>query len=414
MKHLIIGGSIAGISAASAIRSSSPDEEITVVSQEKGKAYYRPLIPFLIEDKKKDIFFEEDPSVKYSYKHITGRATGIDVKSRKVLLSSGDKLGYDRLLMATGSSPDLPEIEGSEGAGIFTLRTSADAAEIREYAQGKKNAVILGGGLVGIKAALALNHLGIRVTLIEKLHQVLFGRLDLYGSQLISRALEGEGIHIVTGETIESIERKKDSVKAVKLSSGNTVKADFVIIATGVKPNIDILVDTGIKINEGIVVNEKLQSSNPDIFAAGDTVEFIDIPTGEPAVSALWTNAAEMGRFAGKNMAGGELDYNGFLSVMNAAQICDIPFISLGIIDPVDKKNYEIIATKSSEGYRKLLFRNDLLVGAVFIHSIEGAGIYTSLIKNRIPLEGLKEKAIDGYLSYADFIGAGIEEPVVA
>lgn len=413
MKHLIIGGSIAGISAAAAIRSNSPDEEITVVSREKGKAYYRPLIPFMIEDEKKNIFFEEDPSVKYSYKHITERATGIDVKSRKVLLSSGDKLSYDRLLMATGSSPDLPEIKGSEGPGIFTLRTSADAAEIREYAKGKKNAVVLGGGLVGIKAALALKHLGISIILVEKLHQVLFGRLDQYGSRLISQALEGEGVHIITGETIESIERKKDSVKAVKLSSGNTVKADFVIIATGVKPNLDILDDTGIKINEGIVVNEKLQSSNPHIFAAGDTVEFIDISTGEPAVSALWTNAAEMGRFAGRNMAGDEVGYSGFLSVMNAAQICGIPFISLGIIDSVDNKNYEIIAMESSEGYRKLLFRNDLLVGAVFIHSIEGAGLYTSLIKNSIPLDGLKEKAIDGYLSYADFISAGREEAVV-
>ncbi|MEC4675967.1 MAG: FAD-dependent oxidoreductase [Nitrospirota bacterium] len=403
MRHIIIGGGIAGISASRAIRGRDKDAEITMISGEKAKAYYRPMIPYLIEKEGMDINFLEDPVEKYGIGVVYEKAAGVDAKSKEVILSSGERLNFDKLLIATGSSPVIPDIRGLGGKGVFTLRTMEDALGIREYCRGREDAVVLGGGLVGIKAAISLKHSGLNVTIIEKLEEILDQRLDKRGSRIISKVLLNGDIGVLTGDTIEEVIRKRDMVEAVRLSSGKVIKADIVIVAAGVRPDVDVLKNSGIKTGNGVLINEYLQTCMPDIYAAGDVVEYRDLITGMLSINALWTNAEEMGRLAGKNMTGENIRYSGFLSVMNATDISGIPVIAVGIIDP-DTEGYEVITDDRIDSYRKLVFRDDFLVGIIFIGDLTNAGIYTNLIKNKIPVGRLKEEAIKGNLGYINFI----------
>ncbi len=404
MQYLIIGGSIAGISAARAMRNADPNAEITVVSGEKVKAYYRPMIPLLINEQKSevDILYPDDPIEKYSANVVYEMVTGVDVQSKEVLLSSGRKIRFGRLLIATGGVPIIPDIPGIKGQGVFTLRTMEDAIRIRDAISDAKEAVVIGGGFVGIKAAMALKSL-LNVTIIEKLQQMLYQRLDRKGAEIIHNALKNEGIKILTNETIVEIIREASKIKALSLVSGNIINSDMVIVAIGVRPDIDIFKDSGIKIGKGIQVNELLQTNISDIYAAGDVVEFKELLTDKPSVSGLWVNAMEMGRIAGMNMAGANTRYPGFLAVMNATEIADIPIIAVGAIE-TGGEGYETITEDGINSYKKFVFKNDLLVGALFIGDIKNAGIYTNLIKNQIPISTMKERIIKGTISYVDFL----------
>jgi NAD(P)H-nitrite reductase large subunit len=413
MHHVIIGGSIAGISAAKEIRKGDVGAKITVVSEEKTRTYYRPMVPFLIERDEIDITFADDPAKKFGIKNIFEKVTGIDVSSKEVRFSTGTKLGYDKLLIATGSGPIIPDIPGIGGDDVFPLRTMENALEIKSSVKGKRSAVVMGGGFVGTKAAIALKHLGLKVTIIEKMEQILPQRIDRRGSGIISDVMKAAGIEIIVNDSISEIIRDSGAVKSIRLSSGERRGADMVIIAVGAKPNVEVFKDSGIKFNRGILINEFLQTNIPDIYAAGDVVEYVDLITGLPSVSALWTNAEEMGRFAGKNMTGGNIKYRGFLSVMNATDIFNIAVISAGLIEP-EGKGYEIFVQDDINSYRKLVFKGDSLAGMVFIGDVTNAGIYTNLIKNRIPLGSLKEEAIKGGLEYIDFVrNAPVQTPMI-
>ncbi len=403
MRHVIVGASIAGMSAAKAIASKDPHASVELISDEKAKPYYRPLIPLLIKKEDIDISFEDDLLNKKSVSLRCDRVVGIDIGAKEAKLASGKKLPYDKLLLATGSRPVIPDIPGIKGTGVFTFRKKDEALGIRAYAAGRKKALVVGGGLVGIKAAIALNELGLNVTVVEKLPQILLQRLDGKGASKISDVLKKSGISIMTGESVSEIVREAGSVKAVRLSSGGTVDADMVIVAIGTMPDLGFIKDAGIRTNKGILINEALQTSVADIYAAGDVVEYTDLSTGMPAVSGLWANAEEMGRLAGKNMTGANVKYAGFLSVLNSTEFLGVPVMSIGLIEP-QGGDYEVITEDNIDSYRKLVFKGDLLAGAVFIGEVANAGIYTNLIRNKIPIGELKEEAIEGSLAYIHFM----------
>lgn len=403
MEYVILGGSIAGISAARAIRGREEKARITVITEEETGAYYRPMIPFLIEKQDIDIYFEDDPFEQCGLDIIHERAVALKPEVREVILSSGRKVRYDRLLIATGGSPVVPEIPGLREKGFFTLRTMADAVAIREHASGKKKAMVIGGGLVGLKAAVALLHVGLSVTIVERLEQILPRRLDRRGAQIIEKAVRNAGISVVTGDTVASVRRARSGPESAELASGRSIPCDMIIAAVGVRPNVDFLKGSGIKVRGGIRVDEHLRTSVPDVYAAGDVVEYADAVTGDMEVSGLWTTAEEMGKLAGRNMTGSSGRYKGFLSVMNATSIFNIPFISLGLIEP-EGEGFETVVDDSIGNYRKLVFRGDHLMGAVFVGDLKNAGIYTNLIRNRYPVGNLKAEAIRGNLGYVNFL----------
>ncbi len=407
MHYLIIGGGIAGMSAAKAVRQRDRQAEITIISGEKACPYYRPMIPLLIEDGDADVAYVDDPVNKYGINILHDRAVHVDVHEREAGLASGKISGFDKLLIATGGRPVIPGVRGISGPGVFTLRTVDDALRIRAAAlqEGVREAVVIGGGFVGIKAALALSGRGMDVTIIEQLGRILPRMLDARGAQIISGALAGRGIRILTGSAVSEITHDSGRI-AVRLDSGGITEAGLVVVAAGVTPDIDIFRDSGIRTGRGIRVGGMLETNAPGVYAAGDVVEFRDMLTGRPSVSGLWTNAEETGRIAGANMAGDVMKLEGFLPVMNAADIAGIPAVSAGIIDPLEEGHETFIDDRPGR-YRRLVFRGDVLEGALFIGDVRNAGVYVNLIRNRIPLGGLKEKAVTGDLQYIHFLISG-------
>ncbi len=417
MRYVIIGGSIAGISAAAAIREQDRTGEITVISGEKAGPYYRPMIPLVVAGKKteQDIAYPEDPFEGKNVASILETATGVDVKKREVRLASGQTLPFDRLLLASGGVPLKPAIPGLNGPGVYPLRNISQATEIRKTAANCKNIVVIGGGLVGIKAALALREMpppsrkGQReITVVEMLPQILAVRLDQRGSEIVRAAVEQENITMLTKTNVLEIVRRGAAMTGVRLGSGRTLKADMVIVAAGVRPNVSYLRNSGININRGVLVNAQLQTNIDGVYAAGDVAEGRDLLNSKNVVSGLWSNAREMGRAAGISMAGGKIDYPGFLPVMNATEIAGVPFISVGHIIR-DDEPYKVISHEDETGYWKLVIDGDHLVGAVFVGDLRNAGIYASLIKNRIPISAAREKIERRSVGYVDIMAGGME-----
>ncbi|MDH3329890.1 MAG: FAD-dependent oxidoreductase [Desulfobulbaceae bacterium] len=400
MNYTIVGGGIAAVTALKAISEYDPECQITVISEEKHCFYYRPMTPLIIKgDKERDDLLHDHEGIGH-INLIHDRATSLDADNCEVTLQGGQKVGYDRLLIATGSSPLIPQIPGVGEKNVHYLRTLKDAMGLREAAKIGQQAVIMGGGYVGIKKAEALAHQGIDVTLVEKEEHILLPRLDAQGAALVAEKLAARGVNLIMKDTIVEI---KPEAKGVKLASGIELEADFVCIAVGVRPNIDWLRGSGIEMEKAIVVNELMQTTRDGIYAAGDVVQIKDLVTGNTVVSALWTNAVEMGKVAGVNMAGGRIKYPGGLEVLNASEIEGIPIVSIGHVLADDKNGLEVYRSQHQQNYMKLAMRDDVLTGAIFIGNIENAGIYTALIKTGKPLGPLKEKAINRSLNYADF-----------
>lgn len=395
MQYLIIGGSIAAVSAIKAIRKNDPDGSITMVTSE-WPVYYRPLIPLIIDGSRshEDIILAENIAETHAVSLINDQALSLDPQRKMLQTAEGRQLAYDKILLATGSRPLIPAIAGSQY--VLTLRYLADAVAIKGAAAQARTALVLGGGFVGVKAATALAQKGLEVTIVEKRPQILYPRLDRHAAEIIRQKIDAAGIKVITEETFAEI-----YPGGARLAGGGRLDADLMVAAIGVTPNIEWLDGSGVTTDQAVVVDEKLQTSQSDCHAAGDMVQATDLVTQKPAVSMLWTHAADMGRAAGTNMAGGKMRYTGFLPVMNAAEIDGIPMISVGAIG--DDAG-EVFSYNGPHGYRKLVLRNDRLVGAIFMGRIKNAGTYTSLIKTQADLGHLKDKVIRGTLNYGDFL----------
>lgn len=394
MQYVVLGGSIAAASAMSAIRGKDPGAEITVVSPET-PFYFRPLIPMLIEGSRtmEDISYSGE--VAGIARLVRDRAVGLDARAREVSFGSGGRLGYDRLLIATGSSPLIPDIPGGER--LLPVRTAEDALALREAASGVREALVIGGGLVGIKTALALGKLGLKATIVERLGQVLYPRLDVRGASIVEEKLRKSGVEIITGETV-----REASGGRAKLAGGRVLGAPLIAVAVGTSPNTGWLDGSGLRAEAGLSVDRTLMTSAEGVYAAGDAACFEDAVTGETVPSALWTNAVEMGRVAGVNMAGGKMACPAIMRVLNATEIEGIPMVSAGSVEA--GAGEEAYAREGARGYRKLVFKGARLTGVLFMGDLRGAGVYTSLIRNRTELsERQRQKAVSATLGYADF-----------
>jgi len=385
MRYVIIGNGPAGHAAPKTIRDRDPAGQVKVISDAVNQAYHRPLIPTLIEGviSKESLYREELPAPEGVEVRLGVRVEAIDPEAKKLSLQNKETLSYDRLLLSTGSSAIRLPIDGLEGSNVHVLRTIRNAEAIKVSAEKAKQAVVIGGGRVGMKAAFALHHLGIKVSVVERLGRIVPLQFDDTTAEIMKGAVEVHGIQLFLGRTVKAVERGDPGVQAVVLDDGATLETDLVIVAVGVQPNVDLARTAGLRINQGVLVNEYLQTSDPDIFAAGDVVETADVVTGDNIVSGLWTNAVEMGRIAGGNMAGGKSQYPGAFAVLNSFELANIPTISVGLIDPPEKEGYEVHSSRRGDSYRKLVLRQNVLVGVVVVGEIEGAGVYTGLIKGK-------------------------------
>ena len=408
--YVIVGGSAAGMAAAQAIRERDPAARITVLSEEADAPYFRPLIPYLVSGRKQAREMTLAGSGPYTGRDIQvwteARVTAVDCKGQRVTLADGRQLGYGKVLFATGSRPFLPpEIEGTNTDGVFALRTLADARRMARRAETTRRAVMLGGGLLNLKAAFALLERGIRVTLVVFSPEVLSQLMDPQDALLIRRALDQAGLEIRTGAAARTILGNGSGVCAVGLDNGDEIACQMVCIGKGVRPNVDFLAGSGIRIGEGIVADRFTACNQPNTFAAGDVAVTHEPVSGRPIMTALWTNAVEMGRCAGFNMAGLPTAYTGTFGILNATQVADMPFVAMGTVH-TEGLDLEIHRHASAEAYRKLVFDTDgkHLVGAVLVGNITNAGIYRYLIREKRDITTVKRQIVNHRLHYGHLL----------
>lgn len=398
-RYLIIGNGIAGTTAAEQIRKRDAEGEIILLTKESLPLYSRIRLPDFICDK----IFEDDLVIKnqewhdkHNIKLIRGiEIERIDFQGKKAFVKNGDHIkksynedmsqpidmfDFDSLLLAVGSKSFIPPIKGTDQGGVVSLRTVDDAKiiikEIRIERGNTKEVVAIGGGLLGLEAAAAMIHAGVKVTVVESCDRLLPRQLDYQGAKLLQLFLEkmgfvfrlGESTEEIIGEISENAQKLasilkglklKPQVTGVKLKSGDIIKADTLLFSAGVRPDLSLILNSGIKTDKGILVNERMETSIPSIYAAGDVAEYQGINF------CIWTEAMEQGRVAGINMSGGNETYKN-IPQSNILKIAGISLASAGEIDVEDKMDADIFSTESV--YKKIVKDNSgNIVGCIMI-----------------------------------------------
>lgn len=401
MNYVIIGNSVAAVGAIRGIRSVDHDGTITVLSRERHTAYGRPLISYLlgglITEKGMPYLPEDFYETERVNLLLNSEVTGIDADKRKVQLAGGDTVPYDKLLIATGGDPFVPPIEGLAGkANVFTFTTWDDAAKLKGVADEIKHAVVVGGGLIGLKAAEGLHLLGKKVTIVELADRILSAAFDRNAGRIVAKKMKANGIDVITEDTVVQIDGDGETISGVTLKSGDYIPCDTVIVAIGVRPACSFLKGSDVEVNRGIVVNDQMESSNADIFAAGDVAEASDFFAKTKNPLPIWPDAYIQGDIAGVNMAGGTKAYGGGLA-MNSIEFFKVSTISMGITNPpADDRSFEVLTYQDMENYqyRKIVLKDNRLQGAVLVGAVDRAGIFSGLIRDGIDVGPFKEQLL--------------------
>lgn len=397
MNYVIVGNSVAAVGAIRAIRNLDQQGNITVISRERHNAYGRPLISYLLGGVITERGMAYLPEGFYEENRINlllnAEVTGVDTQARRVRMANGDVVPYDRLLLATGGDPFVPPIEGmADKDRVFTFTTWDDAAKLKGAAADISRAVVIGGGLIGLKAAEGLNLIDKEVTVVELADRVLSSAFDRPAGRIVAKKMKANGIDVITEDTVVRIEGEGGAISGVTLKSGDFIPCDTVIVAIGVRPAASFLKGSGVEVNRGIVVDNGMRTSVEDVYAAGDVAEAADFFSGEKNPMPIWPDAYIQGEIAGTAMAGGEKRYEGGLA-MNSIEFFKVSTISMGVTNPRDPSEYEIHTYQDIQNYqyRKIVLQDNRLVGAVLVGGVERAGIFSGLIRERIDMTPFKE-----------------------
>lgn len=382
MSYLIIGNGPAGVSAIARIREIDPTGRIILISAEDNPPYSRMLTPEYMtgEVGEERLYYRgSDFYEKYQVETRLGaKVTKIIPSDKTVLLADGEKIAYARLLIAAGSRPLVPSWADNTGLkGVFTLWKKQDSEAINSHLRETGKAVIIGGGLVGLQCARALSTRGIKVTVIEKLPRLMPLQLDETASALLQQAAEQRGIEILLNTEVLSLEREGGRVTGVGTKEG-IVPADLVLVAIGVKPNLEMAWETGLKMDRGLLTDERMQTNIPGIYAAGDVVQSTCLLSGQKTVRALWLCAVRQGKVAGANMAGVEEYYAGSVA-LNSIQLFGLSIISQGQLEPLagqEELAEKILRYPQSGAYHKFLVQKGKLAGFILVGDVRQAGIY--------------------------------------
>jgi len=380
LKYVIIGNSTAAVGAVEAIRRNDRNGRIVIIGSEKYHVYSRPLISYLLlgkTDEERMKYRGDDFYSTHQCELKLGRtAQKIDVEQKCVILDNGETESYDRLLLATGSSPVVPPIPGLDKVEKkFTFTTLDDARALEEALFEGARVLILGAGLIGLKCAEGISKKKVEIICVDLSPKVLSSILDDQSSEMVRKHLEDHHIRFYLGRQVTGFE----GYTAV-LNDGTQIPFDVLVLAVGVRPNISLLRDAGGRTNRGILIDDHCRTSIPDIYAAGDCCESLDVSSGETKIMALLPNAYMQGECAGMNMSG--VDY-----VFDKA----IPMNAIGLFGKhiITAGTYKGDTYFESDGehFKKLFYSDNKLNGFILIGNIEKAGIYTALIREKTPLD---------------------------
>ena len=366
-RHLIIGGGTAGMNAIRTIREEETERStITLVSAER--PYSRMVLPYYLDRSiAESHVFTATPKVLAGWAvtaHVGKRATALDTKANVCTLDDGTNVEYDDCLIATGSSPVRAPVPGADGPGVHSFWTLEQARGVIAQIRPGSHVVMVGAGFIAFTILNSILALGATLTIVEVAPRILPRMIDDTGAGLVEEWLKRHGVKVRTGVRLTKIAEAKGRQK-LSFTTGGDLVADVVIMATGIRTNLDWLKDSGVRVNQGIVVDEHLRSSVPNVYAAGDVAEGRDLISGGNAVHAIEPTAQEHGRVVGANMAGKAVSYRGSL-IINIVEVCHLDVASFGAWE--DARAETASGVKADRpAYRKLLWRGERLVGAIIL-----------------------------------------------
>jgi len=399
-RYLIIGNSAGGIGAAEAIREVDSEGRLTIISDEPYPAYSRPRI----SDYLAGLCTQEKMAIRppgfytrLAIETLLGRkVVRLDLGRRLAELDDGARIAWERLLLATGGAPALPPIAGLDREGVFTFTTIEDARRLKEALRPGSRVVVVGAGLIGLSVSHALVHLRVPVTMVEVLDRVLASALDREASALVERALREAGVRLELGQTVREVLGRPDDerrVGGVLLGSGTRIPCDLVVVAAGVRPRAELAAASGLAVNRGVLVDRRLVTSHPGVYACGDVAEGYDFVHRDQRVIPIWPNAYMSGRAAGFNMAGVETFYHGATG-MNALSYFGLAIVAAGLVEPPEEPGYETLTADDGDRYRKVVLRDNRVVGLVFVGDIARSGIVFGLMRDGIDVGSFREALV--------------------
>jgi nitrite reductase (NADH) large subunit len=398
VRVVIAGNGVAGVTAARAIREGRPEDEvqIEVYTAEEWHYYPKPQLIELLAGRIKPeqalLYDERWYRERGIAVHLGSPVEEIEPARGEIKLISGKRVGYDRLLLATGARAALPEVPGIDQEGVFTLRTLADALRLRERAEaGKsknKRMIVLGGGLLGLEAASALaSSTGLRALVLEKRGWPLSRQLDRQGGELLMKLLREKGVEVITEAECAAILEGTRGVE-LELADGRRIAGDFVLVAAGIEPNCAPARAAGLEVNRGIIVDERLRTSQPEIYTAGDAAEF------QGKVYGIIPAAVEQARVAALNIVGEEVTYRGTVP-SNILKVSGLELFSAGEVNPQGEGYKELRLVDEAHGlYKNLVFKEGRLVGAILLGTKKNAAQFARLIATGQDLSGYKEELL--------------------
>ena len=432
--HVILGAGPAGVIAAETIRKHAPNDQITVIGDENEAPYSRMAIPYLLIGK----VGEDGTHLRHTAGHFEKlnvkvlrgvRAKVLDSAKRTVELSDGNTIGFDKLLIATGSSPATPPIPGIKGPGVHSCWTLADARAIANLAKPGAKVLQMGAGFIGCIIMEALQQRGVELSVVEMGDRMVPRMMGPTAGGMIKNWCETKGVKVYTGARVEAIERSTGAEKGllgkiaevvgigqasapsgkmtVRLSTGQQLEADLVISATGVKPNIGFLENSGVRCLVGVLTDEHLQTNVPGIYAAGDCAEAFDKVSGKTIVSAIQPNAAEQARVAALNMVGQKAELMGVTQI-NVLDTLGLISSSFGNWEGLPGGEHVELTDKANHKHLSLQFKGDRMVGCNSVGWTDHVGVMRGLVEGQVKLGEWKDrlmadptKLMDAYLAAA-------------
>jgi NADPH-dependent 2,4-dienoyl-CoA reductase/sulfur reductase-like enzyme len=430
--HVILGAGPAGVIAAETLRKHAPQDSITLVGDEPDAPYSRMAIPYLLIGN----IDENGTYLRKSASHfedlritqVKARVTRVDAAGKTVQLNNGQSLGFDKLLIATGSHPVRPPIAGMDLPGVHPCWTLADARAIQALAQPGARVLQMGAGFIGCIIMEALAARGVQLSVVEMGDRMVPRMMGPVAGGMIRDWCEAKGVQVFTGTKVEAIERGAGPEKGllgklaaavglssdnasgallVRLSNGQTVEADLVISATGVRPAIGFLKDSGITCLQGVLTDEHLQTNVPGIYAAGDCAEAFDLVSQKTIVSAIQPNAAEQARVAALNMLGQNTELKGVTQI-NVLDTLGLISTSFGNWEGVAGGQSAVLTDKAAGRHLSLQFKDDVMVGCNSVGWTDHVGVMRGLVEGQVHLGDWKDrllhdptKLMDAYLDCA-------------
>jgi phenylglyoxylate dehydrogenase epsilon subunit len=384
-KHLIIGSGIAALSATRMIRKVNTDDEIKMVTMEDCLPYSPAVLPYLISKRidennislADENFFEKMGCSLEKAKEVVHLRTD----TKEIVYRDGERDSYDTLLIASGSEPMKPPIQGLEEVGFIGCHTLADCRNIIQKLENKKKVTLYGAGLVSLEIAAALLEAGYGVDIVAR-SRILRRYFDNEPIRIISNIFQQHGGNFYNGKEIIKVDHEGSSIK-MNLADGTFLTSDLLICCLGVTPRTGFLINTDIKVNDGVLVDRNMRTNVPDVYAAGDVVESTDYFFNQPGINAIAPNAITQGRIAGANMAGENVADRGWIS-MNVFKFFGHTAFSIGL---PGTEGFYTLRKRGPEDFKELVFKDDKLVGARFIDIEIDPGVFRYLIEGAIDVE---------------------------